>query len=64
MDVEAKALGLLMLVGGLSLGIMVGWRTQEHHDVTWVEACWPNKPVWVEYHGTCWVDGQKVIIDQ
>ena len=32
--------------------------------IKWVEHCWPNKPSWQDPWGTCWINGQRVIIDR
>ena len=61
-------LGLMM---GLTVGMLVGdllvrdrTRVQQRtHDIEWVETCWPNKPVWTEGPGVCWVNGQKVVVE-
>lgn len=41
----------------------IGFVAGGSHVRRWVETCWPNKPVWTEGPGVCWVNGQKVVVE-
>lgn len=45
------------------VGMRVGVGDKHILMVKWTEACWPNKPVWTEDPGHCWINGQKVLVD-
>lgn len=56
---------------GVFVGLSFGWglgtsdienRTQDK-CINWVEDCWPNKPSWIDPEGTCWINGQRVIVN-
>ncbi len=49
----------LAFLGGLQIGV----SGQQMEMVKWTEACWPNKPVWTEEPGHCWINGQRVLVD-
>jgi len=62
-------LGMLVLTLAVTIGFLFGrvlgyargGSCKEQETLHWVEECWPNKPVWTEGPGTCWVNGQKVV---
>lgn len=61
---------VIVLMLGFVTGMMVSHPLahdravqQLTDDIEWVETCWPNKPVWTEGPGTCWVNGQKVVVE-
>jgi hypothetical protein len=63
--------GGIVLFAVLLLGLSFGWgwgagqleASTQNKYIHWVEDCWPNKPSWSDPKGTCWVDGQRVIVN-
>lgn len=63
---ETRDVVLLLMISALVsvlLGSLVSSASSKHMLINWTETCWPNKPVWTEQPGVCWVNGQKIIID-
>lgn len=54
---------LLGLVASHCTTVPLGASVAKEQLMTWVEKCWPNKPVWGNPSMACWVNGRKVIVD-
>lgn len=52
---------------GSTLGIAISepyvLDEARHEVIHLTEDCWPNKPVWTSQEPACWVNGQKVLLD-
>ncbi len=66
-----EGMATLLFITGVALGLSFGWgwggyqlqgETRDEY-IHWTEDCYPNKPSWVDPKGTCWVDGQRVIVN-
>lgn len=55
---------MIGLIIGILIGMWMGSKVEQTNSIKWVETCYPNKPSWGDPIGTCWVNGNRVILEK